>query len=160
LVRNDIYSSSLSLFTLIFPYFAFILPSNLPFSLFLSIFAFFFCPFFFPFLLSFSLFSSSPFHIFPPNDIGRYSPRGGGGIFQYIPPDKRIILLFLVLEMKYKILILFWDPTRICQKVSTKSIEKAVQWGKRKTTLRYVGTSGMVLPMKLFAPSPPSDILN
>ncbi len=55
----------------------------------LSSFSFPFLPFSFPFLpfsCTFSPFFSSPFHIFPPNDIGWYSPPPGGRIFQYIDP--------------------------------------------------------------------------
>ncbi len=80
------YGSYRTLFALILPYFAFILHFYFLFSLFLPTFFLFLSPFFlFPLILS--PFFSSSFHIFPQNDTGWYSPRGGcGGYFPISRP--------------------------------------------------------------------------
>ncbi len=80
------FNSHRGLFSLILPYFAFILPFYFPFSHLLS-------PFFIFSLSSFFFYIFPPFslHIFiffPPNDIGWYPPPGG--IFQYIDPCTRM----------------------------------------------------------------------
>ncbi len=66
----------LTLIGVIFPLLHLCSPFNFTFPLSFVIFPFF--PSHFP------LFSLTSFHIFPPNDISRYSPPGGRGISKYI----------------------------------------------------------------------------
>ncbi len=78
------------LFSLILPYFAFILPFNFPFSHFLSHFFLFLFPFFL-FLLHFPPFSLRLFIFFPPNDIGWYFPPPTGGV-GYFPLYRPLLI--------------------------------------------------------------------
>ncbi len=87
-------------FCLNFSLFAFILPFSLPFLFFfpLTSFSIPFLYFSFPFLpfsCTFSPFFSSTFHIFPPDDIGWYSP--GRGHFPICSRrlTKRIVAMLL-----------------------------------------------------------------
>ncbi len=77
------------------------LPFYFLFSLFLSPFSLSFP--FLPFCIAFSSFFSSPFHIFPPNDIACYSPTPEGrGIFQYIDPWHIVSHLFIEYSKRRK----------------------------------------------------------